>query len=189
MKWHFFKERKFTYLAVTGTIVIILATGALFSYSAWFGRTPDNGEPGGENDTLTPEEEPGYVIQYIYSVCGHHQAQLYLTLPTTVFGDGPGEGGGADHEYLAPPGWHITELDDGQMLFTFVDDICQECSKHYYLGSHDGNIAIFRGIPPNGVLEENLGLEIKDTFREELETGVPYTSEEEKNQYLQSFTS
>lgn len=62
-------------------------------------------------------------------------------------------------------------------------------SERWYLGVHQGHIAIFRGDPPDGSLEEVTEFEVKDDIRDQLEKGVPFDTIEELQQLLESYTS
>lgn len=62
-------------------------------------------------------------------------------------------------------------------------------TERWYLGVHQGHIAIFRGSPPDGSLEEVTEFEVKDDIRDQLERGVPFYSMEELLQLLESYTS
>jgi hypothetical protein len=62
-------------------------------------------------------------------------------------------------------------------------------AERWYLGVHHGHIAIFRGDPPDGSLEEVTEFEVKDDIRDQLEQGVPFYTIEELQQLLESYTS
>ena len=56
-------------------------------------------------------------------------------------------------------------------------------------GLFNGCIAVYEGDPPRGRLIEVTDFRVKDTDRESLEKGVPFETEEQKQVFMESFTS
>lgn len=147
-----------------------------------------------EEEETEEETAPRFIIQRIYEACGHHELEIKEELPdelqSEVF---PGEGGAVHAAPESGNGWHIVRNREAEHreenLVTIVDELCRDCSRQKYLGVHDGKIAVFQGVPPDGVLLEVLEHEVKEVYREELEEGVPFETEEDKIRILESYTT
>ncbi len=61
--------------------------------------------------------------------------------------------------------------------------------QHGYLSVCEDRIAVFWGIPPDGILQYVTEFEVRDDLRDELEKGVLFTTTEELMQLLESYTS
>ena len=58
-----------------------------------------------------------------------------------------------------------------------------------YLGVYNNRIAVFEGLPLTGTLQYITEYEVREDLREQLESGVPFSSTIELLQLLESFTS
>ncbi len=85
--------------------------------------------------------------------------------------------------------WELTLFEPEQLVLQYTLELCPHCRDLQYIGLYGSNIAIFNGIPPNGVLVQITKYEFKEIYREDLERGVPFTTEEEKKSALESYTS
>ncbi len=151
-----------------------------------------------------PSLEP-YMVQYLYRYCDHS----YVFPPGNIPPDFPTPPNGLAELAAAlqnsnstienimdllkdPEGWHMANMkEQGQPVFmlTYLDDFCPDCAEQQYLGTFGDRIAVYRGCPPNGKVIEVTEFEVKEIFQDELEQGVPFNSEAEKENYLISFTS
>ncbi len=171
-------------LMIAGGILVIFGEGVYEKYIPWKGR--------GEISETT-EENKLVGLQYIFTVCQHNRTEYVSTLPPEIsaamnLNSAASAGEGDTVDLVLPEGWYFAEF-DGQKIFTFVGELCPDCHGHYYLGNHDGKIAKFRGIPPRGVLIEDLEIEVKDINREILDDGVIFHSNEEMIELLEDFSS
>jgi hypothetical protein len=67
---------------------------------------------------------------------------------------------------------------------------CDTDEKEYYLGVYEDQIAVYEREPRGGIiLREVLPLRAKDVYYQELQKGVPFSTEEEKNLLLENYTS
>lgn len=85
--------------------------------------------------------------------------------------------------------WELILFEPEQLVLQYTRELCSICRDLQYIGLYGSNIAIFNGIPPDGVLVEITKYEFKEIYREDLERGVPFTSEEEKKSVLESYTT
>ena len=85
--------------------------------------------------------------------------------------------------------WELILFSPEQLVLQYTRELCSLCRDLQYIGLYGSNIAIFNGIPPNGVLVQITKYEFKEIYREDLERGVPFTTEEEKKSALESYTS
>lgn len=184
-------SRKKVYITVI-LVLLVVAGGVLIVYGEsifekYNQREGTGGIPG------STEENKLIGLQYIFTVCHHEKTEYVSTLPpeisaamnlnTTV----PTEDRDA-MDLVLPEGWYFAEF-DGQKIFTFVGELCPDCQHHYYLGNHEGKIAKFRGIPPRGVLIEDLEIEVKDINKEILDEGVIFHNNDEMIELLEDFSS
>jgi len=139
------------------------------------------------------EIEKRFIVQRLNEICEHHSLETMEQLPPEfeeedVMSYLGGDLSGSEF----PENWHLahTEAGDGKEIYiTVVDELCEDCSEERYLGEHNGKIAIYKGIPPDGVLLEELEHEVKEVYEEELKKGVPYRTEEEKIKLLETYTT
>ncbi len=148
----------------------------------------DNYDDAGLAQRIGGEER--YIIQQVNTYCGHNNIEAKNVLPKEIFGESNlMEGfGGSDQEYDVPEGWHVNALGD-KLILTLLKELCDDCSNKFYLGNFEGEIAIFQGVPPNGLFFKGLEIEVKDVYKEILDEGISYSSPEEKRELLESFTS
>ncbi len=85
--------------------------------------------------------------------------------------------------------WELTVFDPGQLVLEYTRELCPHCQELYYIGLFGEKIAIFSGIPPTGALVEITNYEFKEIYREDLERGIPFSTEEEKKSILESYTT
>ena len=194
--------------------ILVLLVGlvpviALFIYTQsdlldrWLNINPENRD----RPEMTVEKETApYLVQYLYRYCDHSETysdhQIPIDLPPPPQGlidlsqallnsNFSLESFAADINI--PKGWHLTdltsEIEQPRFLLTFVQDICPHCQGHFYLGLFNGCIAVYEGHPPRGKLIEVTDFVVKDTDRESLEKGVPFETEEQKQLFLETFTS
>lgn len=142
-----------------------------------------------KEDIEQEEQKVKYIIQYVNTSCGHNKVEAVNNLPEETFGENyflEMGGGGIDHSL--PEGWYVTYVEDITVL-TLFNDLCEECRNKFYMGNHNGEIAVFQGVPPNGVFLKGLDIKVKDVYEEVLNEGVPYSSPEEMRNLLENFTS
>ncbi|HOL17112.1 MAG TPA: hypothetical protein PLY40_02355 [Bacillota bacterium] len=100
-------------------------------------------------------------------------------------------------ELKNPQDWHLADLKEGCgrpfFILTHLGEFCPRCNEQFYLGifklEYEDKIAVYQGSPPNGKLIEITDIQVKDIFRQELEKGVMFESEEKKRMYLEDFSS
>jgi hypothetical protein len=85
--------------------------------------------------------------------------------------------------------WELIVFEPEQLVLQYNRELCPICRDLHFIGLYGNNIAIFNGIPPDGVLVEITKYEFKEIYREDLERGVPFTTEEEKKSVLESYTT
>jgi hypothetical protein len=181
------KKSKGRIYKIAALILLVLMGGFLIVYGEsiyekYIDQEEAHGRPNINNDNKT------IGLHYVYTVCDHNRIEYGAALPADISNamNLKSEGDAAD--YVLPEGWHLTEF-DGRMLLTFVTELCPDCNDCYYLGNHEGNIAKFRGVPPKGVLIEELEIEVKDIDKEALDQGVIFYSNEEMIELLENFSS
>lgn len=198
--------------AWVGLWILVLLIGlapvvALFTYTRsdlwdrWLKRNQ-----GAQPEANIEQETVSYLVQYLYRYCDH--SQIYTDHQIPVDAELPPQrlielskallNSNFNLESFAtdiniPEGWHLTDLSSEvkqpRFLLTLVRDICPNCRGHFYLGLFNDCIAIYEGHPPAGKLVEVTDFKVKDTDRENLEKGVPFETEEQKQMYLEAFTS
>ncbi|MEW5786161.1 MAG: BofC C-terminal domain-containing protein [Bacillota bacterium] len=163
-----------------------------------------------EQETEQATDEPPllepYMVQYLYRYCEHGQVYQPGNIPLAL-PEPPRalvEIAAALHnsnlsienlmdELKNPVGWHLVDMkaQSGRSYFilTYLADFCPDCEALAYLGIFNGKIAVYQGQPPHGKLIEVTEYEVRDIHRDELTEGVPFDSEEQKNAYLEGFTS
>lgn len=176
---------------------LFVASFFVFSIFMWNHYGSNMDFIAGENvsESIEDQEEdsqlPKYVVQYLYTKCRHHQIKKTDKMPEKLDETVLSEARRIPSHYALPEGWHFTQKqnENGTYFLTKVKKICSDCSQYSYLGVYDENIAVFKGVPPDGVLIEVLDYEVKDVYKEELKNGIPFENEKEKNQILESLTS
>jgi hypothetical protein len=151
----------------------------------------NKGNNGNEEIMVEDKLEQRLIFQKMFRFCSHYQITDEEDWPEELHflkGQGPFYSL-AKVEAELPEGWQIVNFSDELVIFTFLDDICSDCSQKKYLGIYDGKIAIYTGEPSQGTLEEVLIYEVKDVYRKELETGIPFETEEEKQMLLENYTT
>ncbi|MGI5875710.1 MAG: hypothetical protein ACOX6X_02700 [Dethiobacteria bacterium] len=67
---------------------------------------------------------------------------------------------------------------------------CEANKEEYYLGIYADQIAVYEKVPQGDLLlREVLPLKVKEVYYQELQKGVPFFTEEEKNLLLENYTS
>lgn len=212
------KSGKFGWLTWTGLSLLVLFLGmapilVLFTYTRsdlfwnrWARQVPGAEQPLPVADPPPQIREASYLVQYVYRYCNHG----YVFIPEELPGDLPAPPPGLVDISLAllnsdlsiaglagsinvPPGWHLADLsaDLGKprVLLSYLEDLCPECRGRMFLGLLGNRIAIFEGCPPHGKIMEVTDHTVKDIDRDTLSRGVPFKSEEEKQLFLESYTS
>lgn len=90
---------------------------------------------------------------------------------------------------LLPDRWELVFFGEDKLYINFAGLLCPYCRDLKYIGLYKDKIAIFSGLPPNGVLVELTDFDVKDIYRDELSKGVPFNTEEEKERILESYTT
>lgn len=172
-------------------------------WSRWLRQNPGNTT---QQEISAGQEPAPYLVQYLYRYCEHSETYGDQELPDDLPPPPRGlidlsqallnsnfslESFAADIN--VPEGWHVTDLSteakQPRFLLTLVQDLCPRCQGHFYLGLFNGCIAVYEGDPPRGRLIEVTDFRVKDTDRESLEKGVPFETEEQKQVFMESFTS
>ena len=207
------KKRKLRWLAYTGLSLLVISLGIaplllLFTYTraevpwdSWFGRTSE----AEQRDIDNPPEPPTYTVQYIYRYCDHvllHESEAippHLPAPPQQLAEialamvkSNLSINGLAAELNIPPDWHLSGLGEGKQpsfILTHMADLCPECQGRYFLGIFNEHIAVFEGGPPEGKLIEITEYPVKETDRDVLEKGVPFATEEERELFMETFTS
>ncbi len=137
------------------------------------------------NQNRTPEKRTEVVILHRGNNCSltqqHLPAELKNANLATLSEERIAE--------LLTGNWKMNVAGPAGVALEYTGPLCPYCRDLKYIGLYDYKIAIFRGAPPTGVLEEITGYEAKDIYREELREGIPFTSEEEKKSILESYTT
>ncbi len=92
-------------------------------------------------------------------------------------------------ESVLPVNWTLLEFTAGEVILESLDEQCRTCLEQKYIGIWGDRIAIFRGVPPGGSLEQVTEFEVREDVREQLERGIPYANMEELLLLLESYTS
>lgn len=171
-------------LVVMGGFLILFGEGVFEKYIK-------QEEAHGQTDINNDHKTIG--LHYVYTVCDHNRLEYGAVLPNEISNAMSRKADGAEEgiksaDYALPGGWHLAEF-EGQALYTFVAELCPDCDDRYYLGNHEGKIAKFRGVPPEGVMIEELEIKVKDIDKEALDKGVIFHSNEEMIQLLENFSS
>jgi len=208
------KKKRWRPAAWAGLWILVLLVGlvpviVLFTYtrsdlwSRWLKRKPENAS---QPEIIVEQETVPYLVQYVYRYCNHSQTYADHQIP--VDAPLPPQGlvdlsqallnSNFNLESFAgdinvPDGWHLTDLSaetkQPRFLLTLVQDLCPDCQGCFYLGLFNDYIAVYEGHPPQGKLVEVTDFKVKDTDRESLENGVPFETEEQKQLFLETYTS
>jgi hypothetical protein len=146
----------------------------------------EENEPGSLEEDVLGEQQ--VVFQHFYRFCPHHtlnnggdwpeELKYLQNVNLSLF-----------REAQLPKDWQLVHFTEDLVIFTFLGDLCPGCREQRYLGVYEGKIAVFYGEPPGGLLDEVLPFEVKDVYRAELENGIAFHSEEEKEMLLENFTT
>ncbi|MBS4023195.1 MAG: BofC C-terminal domain-containing protein [Dethiobacter sp.] len=150
------------------------------------GASPSLEQPAQENVSGSTE----IIFRQRFEQCGHINTWLGGDMPAEFalinFADLTKE----QLEALLPANWRLTEFSSAAIILESVGGQCRYClADQRYIGVHDGKIAIFRGLPPAGSLEQVTPFEVKEDVREQLEKGITFSTEEELLKLLESYTS
>jgi hypothetical protein len=123
-----------------------------------------------------------------FTMCGHPELLDGGSEPVFMFNlSGISQ---PELQSLLPEGWTTVDFTPGRVVIEHTAaGLCSVCREKRYLGVRGDRIAIFRGLPPDGVLERVTEYEVKDDVRDQLEKGIPFTTMEELMQLLESYTS
>lgn len=142
---------------------------------------PDKVQP------ASPARQADYRVRF--PGCGH--------LETWPGGDLPAELSELDFTALSreelaealPASWQVAAYSDTQVILETEAKLCSICRQSRYLGVYRGKIAIYRGLPPNGVLERVTDFPVRDDVADQLEQGIPFKTTENLLWLLESYTS
>ncbi|OWZ83453.1 BofC C-terminal domain-containing protein [Natranaerobius trueperi] len=173
---------------VTGVIVVISISAVIAQFSI-------NG--GISEEEITDETNIKYVIKYLR--CGTTK-KLDEDNPPVIFQNMVFEGfTESELKNFLPSGWQVDEFSAEELSLIYYGDRCPEHEEEVvsdsngtdagYIGIYQDKIAIYEGEPPNGELIEITRHDIKEVYRYELEEGIIFENEEEKDQILESYTS
>ncbi len=142
-----------------------------------------------QNGNSVVKEGSSIVFRTVYN-CGHEIEQCLENIPEAFEGF---TFTGYTREELKinlPPGWEVSSFRPADVVIKRTKGIpCQECSEIQYIGIYEDRIAIYQGERPHGVVKEVTDFEVKEIYREDLEEGIPFSTEEEKKRILESYTS
>lgn len=213
------KKRRFHWLLWTGFIVlvVVIGLGPLVMLISFMG-TDNSSEitiwerlQGSGNKQLAENhpdvsDHKDYLVQYLFRYCEHGE----VFEPGDIPGDYPEPPGVLAEIAIAlyerdislesllgelkePRDWHLAKLGEDHekpfFLLTYLDDFCPHCADRFYLSIFDDMIAVFQGTAPHGKLLEITPYRAKEIDRAELKDGVPFETEEEKNNLLLMYTS
>ncbi|UMZ74025.1 BofC C-terminal domain-containing protein [Natranaerofaba carboxydovora] len=100
-------------------------------------------------------------------------------------------------EFLPSP-WKVEDFSQNQVSLIYKgeeydeDEINKdddEIDEIKYISVYKGRIAIYKGNPSNEELIEVTPYEAKEVYKEELERGIPFITNEERERILESYTS
>lgn len=95
-------------------------------------------------------------------------------------------------EFL-PDSWKVEEFSEKLVTLVYEGEEFEaekeEKTEKKYISIYEDRIAIYKGKPPEGELMEVTPYMVKDVYKSELKEGIPYTTEEEREQILESYTS
>ncbi len=137
------------------------------------------------NQNRTPEKRTEVIILHQGSNCSLTQQHLPVELKEADLGALSQE----RIEELLTGNWKMIVVAPSGVALEYTGLLCPYCRDLKYVGLYDYKIAIFRGTPPTGVLEEITEYIVEDIYKEELMEGIPFKSEEEKRFILESYTS
>lgn len=136
-------------------------------------------------DAITLREDVKVIVRH----AGRDCELSALDLPPALNSFNFAGAGREDIQRLLNQDWELTLFEPDQLVLQYTRELCPHCRDLQYIGLYGSNIAIFNGIPPHGVLVQITKYEFKEIYREDLERGVPFTTEEEKQSVLESYTS
>jgi hypothetical protein len=147
-----------------------------------------------------------YMVQYLYRYCSHSEVyqpgNIPLEYPTPP--RAMAEIAIALHnsnltienlmdELKNPQGWYLADVREGCgrsfFMLTYLADFCPQCEEQYYLGIFNEKIAVYQGCPPDGKVIEVTEISVKEIDRQDLEKGVIFKTEEEKERHLETYSS
>ena len=100
-------------------------------------------------------------------------------------------------EFLPSP-WKVEDFSQNQVLLVYkgeeynedeMNNDYDEIDEIKYISVYKGRIAIYKGNPSNEELIEVTPYEAKEVYKEELERGIPFITNEERERILESYTS
>ncbi len=181
--------------------VLYMSLVVLFLTGAWFGlrMLPDGpdtgiwGHLGRERSFPGPFQEEEITLNEGVEILVHHAGRdCSLGLENLPAGFSSFNLTGANREAvlsLLNEEWEIVTFKPHRLRLEYTGELCAHCRELYYIGLYQGKIAVFSGIPSQGVLVEITNYEFKEIYREELEQGIPFTTEAEKKSILESYTT
>lgn len=129
------------------------------------------------------------IIRLRFPACGHLEPLPGGGLPTGLV---ELDFTALSREELAealPPTWQVAAFSESQLILETEAQLCSICEQNRYLGVYRGKIAIYRGIPPGGVLERVTDYPVRDDVADQLEQGIPFKTTEDLLWLLESYTS
>ncbi|PKM79391.1 MAG: hypothetical protein CVU88_06050 [Firmicutes bacterium HGW-Firmicutes-13] len=143
-----------------------------------------------KNRSLVLQDNPQVRYSLVFKTCGHQVEQPSEILPENISSIKYSGLSSEDLKDKLPMGWVILSFSPAEVIMEkLVDDLCYECKESSYVGIFEDRIAIYQGKYPYGVLKEITDFEVKEVYRQELEKGIPFSTEEEKRRILESYTS
>ena len=168
--------------------LLLLSVSVFFSFYALKGKSPEP-HPVPPENTSRLSENVNVIIQKRYLKCGHTEVWQGGDLPEELAALSFGGLSNGELGTILPKQWQVAEFSPSTVVLESVDQFCNSCLNKSYIGVYDDKIAIFRGIPPDGVVESITEFEVKQDIRDQLEKGIPFSTLEELLLLLESYTS
>jgi hypothetical protein len=134
-------------------------------------------------------DSTGIVLKQRFTLCDHEYTWLGGDLPEELALLNFTGMSHTELEAALPHSWYLLEFSPQQVVLEQVGEMCRICIDNGYIGVHNDKIAIFRGVPPSGSLEQVTEFEVKNDVRDQLEKGIPFSNLEELQLLLESYTS
>lgn len=140
---------------------------------AFFGATRKEG-PKPAKQEITLQSDGSLQIQTIYSLCNHHSVKKQVLLPELV-------GLTKIQVQKLHPEWEIIRFEPEILeVRVTLEALDEQCASRRYLGLYQGRVAVFRGMPGRGVMEELTAIRVENLPASEVEaltTGLEVVSD------------
>ncbi len=186
-----------TYILAGIGLAIVLVVAILFQTIDLQDPMPEKGKSSLKIDDKTEME---FVKEY--QECGTEK-RLNQDYPPEIFQNMDFTGYTEQElKNFLPDHWSVAEFKQDNVILEYnttkkysahkdSQQVADNSNSDYqgYISVYQGKIAVFKGDPPEGELIEVTRYDVKDVYFDELQEGIEFDDEQEKEQILESYTS